>query len=512
MAVGSARYAHDRGVERGARRRVGLIRTPPQRRGVTSPGFRTLTEEVQDHRPRIEGTVPEWLSGTLLRNGPGRFEVGDQRVNHWFDGLAMLRRYAFADGEVRYTNRFLRTEAYDDALAGRASGEFATDTDGWGGLLSWVRALGPPDPTDNANVGVARIGGEYVALTEAPRRVAFDPVTLETRGEFSFEDDLPEHVATAHVVADPHRGELVGYATEFGLSGQFHVYRIPEGRQRREVIASVPARGPGYVHDCSVTADHVVLVEPPLEVSVWRALAPWTEGFLDLTDWDPDRGTRILVLDRETGDKVGDVTVEPVFVFHHVNAYVADGTVVLDIVDFPDADIIEAMSFDVLDGTGFPDAPDGRLARYRLDLADETVTRERRYVGGIELPRVVRDRRGRRHRYAYGQATDRTGANGLVKVDCERGRAREWDEQSVYVEEPVPVQHPDADREDDGVVLATAVDTARERSYLLVFDAATLEERARVVLPHAEPFGFHGRYFPDLQSRFGSTINDATER
>jgi carotenoid cleavage dioxygenase-like enzyme len=462
---------------------------------ISSPGFRTLDAERRDYTPRVDGTIPAWLSGTLLRNGPARFEVGGQRVNHWFDGLAMLRRYAFADGSVSYSNRYLRTGAYEDAMAGRATGQFATDTDGWHSLLSWGRSLGPPEPTDNANVHVARIGGEYVALTEAPRRVAFDPETLETRGEFTFDDDLPEHVATAHYVDDPHRGELVGYATEFGPTSRFHLYRVPRGERSRDRIATVPARGPGYVHDCSVTADHVVLVEPPLDVSLPRALAPWTEGFLDLLQWNPERGTRIVVVDRDSGAVVRDATVRTVFSFHHVGAYVDDGTVVLDVVDFPDAEIVDAMSFDALDGPGFPDAPDGRLARYRVDLDGGAVTRDRRYDGGIELPRTVRAATGCRHRYAYGQSTDRAGANGLVKVDCDRGRAREWWERDVYVEEPVPVRRPGADAADDGVVLATAVDAGRERSLVLVFDAATLAERARVVLPHVEPFGFHGRFF-----------------
>jgi Retinal pigment epithelial membrane protein. len=29
----------------------------------------------------------------------------------------------------------------------------------------------------------------------------------------------------------------------------------------------------------------------------------------------------------------------------------------------------------------------------------------------------------------------------------------------------------------------------------MIFDAATLDVRARAPLPHAEPFGFHGRFF-----------------
>lgn len=457
-----------------------------------------MATEYRDHHPRVEGAIPDWLSGALIRNGPGRFEAGDERVNHWFDGLAMLRRYAFEGGELTYANRFLRTEAYADAQEGRLTGQFGTDTRGWRRLLSWVRSLGPPSPTDNANVHVAKIDGEYVALTEVPRRVAFDPETLETRGEFAFEDDLTEHVTAAHLVDDP-RGELVGFATQFGRRAQYHLYRVPPGSRSREVIASVDAggRAPGYIHDCSATADHVVLVEPPLVLSAWKALSPFAEGAIDVLDWRPERPTRVLVVDRDTGELVADPSLDAAFAFHHVNAYLEDGTVVLDLVEYPDADVVGAMRLDELDGPGFPDVPDGRLVRYRVDLAEETVERSRLYDGGLEMPRVARETVGSRHRYAYGQATDRDGANGLVKVDCQRGTAREWWERSVYVEEPVPVRRPGADREDDGVVLATALDVERERSMLLVFDAETLEVRARAHLPHAEPFGFHGRFFPE---------------
>ena len=33
------------------------------------------------------------ISGTLLRNGPGLFEFRDQKADHAFDGMAMIRRY-----------------------------------------------------------------------------------------------------------------------------------------------------------------------------------------------------------------------------------------------------------------------------------------------------------------------------------------------------------------------------------------------------------------------------------
>ena len=483
------------------------------------PGFRSLDAEVGNYKLTVEGTIPEWLSGSLVRNGPGKFDAGGQRLTHWFDGLAMLRKYDFADGQVRYTNRFLRTEAYADAQAGQATGQFGTDERGLGKVLGWLRRLGPPEPTDNANVHVARIGGEHVALTEVPRWVSFDPESLDSRGDFAFEDDLDLDMTTAHLSADPRSGDLFGFGLTFGRTHEYHVYRIPRGERRRERVASIPTDEPAYIHDCAVTADHVVLVETPLRIAILRALSPFTEGFFEMLDWRPESGARVLLVDRESGD-VRAAPAPNAFSFHAVNAYEDGSETVLDIVDFEDDSIVDALALDTLEAEGFPGVPAGRLARYRVDPdggdgAGGSVTRERLYDGGMELPTVPRAVRAREYRYAYGQATDREGANGLVKVDTETGSAREWWERGVYVEEPRVVRHPEAgdpakggpadgdaadgeaDDEDRGVVLAPALDVDAERSVLLVFDARTLEELARAPLPHHHPFGFHGRFFPE---------------
>ncbi|MEF8913463.1 carotenoid oxygenase family protein [Natronomonas sp.] len=460
-------------------------------------GFQSLDEEVTDRRLPVEGSVPTWLSGALIRNGPGSFEFGDERATHWFDGLAMLRRYGFEDGEVRYTNRFLRTEAYDDTQSGATAGEFASGGGPLREALRWLRALGPPAPTDNANVHVARFGGHHVALTEAPRRVAFDPTTLETRGEFRWNDEIREHLATAHFAVDPHRGETIGYATAFGRRSKYHFYRVPDGSAERERFATVDAEGPGYVHDIAITEKYAVLVEPPLRIALLRALLPWGEGLLDMLDYDADRDARFIVVDRDSGALVADCRTDPFFVFHHLNAYEDGDDVVVDLVAFEDADIVEALTFETLSKDAFAAAPDGRLVRFRVSPDSDEVTRTRQYDGSLELPTVPRAVRGRPYRYAYAQATDRRGANGLAKIDVDSGTANEWWERGVYVEEPRMVQHPSADAEDDGVVLAPALDTETERSMLLVFDAETLTEIARAPLPHVVPFGFHGRYFPE---------------
>ena len=451
-------------------------------------GFESLSEECVDRDLPVEGTLPGWLDGALVRNGPARFEVGGERLAHWFDGLGMLQRYAFGDG-VRYTNRFLRSEAFAAAEHGeRGHVEFASPA----GLFERVRAL-VGDPTDNANVHVAQLGDEYVALTETPRRLSFDPESLATLGEVPH-DDLPGQHVTAHCWPDPVAGDTLGHATTFAPTPAYHVYRVPASGRPREPVATVPTDSPAYLHSMAATPRYAVLTEPPFVVNRASFLRPGKRSFVDHFAWRPERGTRFLVIDRETGSLVCDPTAPACFVFHHVNAFADGEDLVVDLVAYPDADIVTELSLSALAG-GEEGVPDGELRRYRVPLDGGPVRSETRYVG-TELPRVSPAVRGQRYRYAYGQATRRSGMNGLVKVDVDSGEAVEWFEDGVYAEEPVFVPAPDGDHEDDGVVVATALDVDAEHSILLVLDARTVEERARARLPHAVPFGFHGRYVP----------------
>jgi carotenoid cleavage dioxygenase-like enzyme len=470
------------------------MQAPTEPLGVSDnafmPGFRSLDRELQNYDLPVEGSIPDWLSGTLFRNGPGKFEGDGIRLRHWFDGLAMVRKYDFADGGVRYSNRFLRTEAYADAMDGQPTGQFATDKRGLAKLWGWLKRLGPPEPTDNANVHVARLDGEFVAQTEVPRWVQFSE-HLDDSTPFVFEDELDVDTITAHLVADPAGGH-VGHGLSFGRTHEYVFFEIPPKSRRREHIASIATDSPAYVHSIGVTESRVVLVETPLRIDIKRALSPFTEGFFELLDWREAADTRFVVIDRDSGETLLDQTVDPFFTFHTINAYDDGDDVVVDLVAFDDATIVDALSLDTLATDGFDAAPPGRLVRFRLG---EEISRRRLYDGGIELPTVRADRQTRPYRYVYGQATDREGANGLVKVDTDRETATEFWQRDLYVEEPWMVPRPDGDDVDDGVVLAPALDVDAERSVLLVLDAETLDERARAAVPHHNPFGFHGRFF-----------------
>ncbi|WP_299262567.1 carotenoid oxygenase family protein, partial [Halorientalis sp.] len=156
----------------------------------------------------------------------------------------------------------------------------------------------------------------------------------------------------------------------------------------------------------------------------------------------------------------------------------------------------------------------GRLERFTVDLGtpsqtsrygvdNASVSREMLYDDGTSLPTVSPARWCEQHRYVYAMSMDQPAtewATGVMKYDTQSGEVDEFGAGGEYFGEPVFVPGP-GDAADAGVVLTVALDTAADQSRLLVLDGEQFEERARVELPHAIPFDFHGRYFPELRAQ-----------
>ena len=67
-------------------------------------------------------------------------------------------------------------------------------------------------------------------------------------------------------------------------------------------------------------------------------------------------------------------------------------------------------------------------------------------------------------------------------------------EEGCFPGKPVFVAAPGAAEEDEGVLLSVVFDAGKGTSFLLVLDAATLDELARAKAPHHIPYGFHGQF------------------
>ena len=60
----------------------------------------------------LSGSVPDWLEGTLFRNGPGRYQFGNKVYKHLFDGQSCVHKFKITGGKVLYSNRILETNSY----------------------------------------------------------------------------------------------------------------------------------------------------------------------------------------------------------------------------------------------------------------------------------------------------------------------------------------------------------------------------------------------------------------
>ena len=454
-------------------------------------GLESMEEEVDARPLALDGNLPDWLAGTLVRVTPALLDPGGTPLRHWFDGLAMLNAFTIADGGVSYASRFLDSQAYRNV---REHGETRMRTfgsDPCRTIFQRISSLFSPGMTDNCNVNVTRMGERWVAMTETPIAIEFDPETLATIGPRRWAGTTSQ--ATAHPHYDFGRGEAVSYSAQFGPSSSYRLLVTPDGAREPREVAKLPVREPAYMHSFALTDRYAVLFDQPLVVNPLK-LALGKRSFIESYEWKSERGTRFLVIDRETGNLRSTVETDAFFTFHSVNAFEKDGELVVDLVAYDDASIIDDLLLHNLRENGAPPAR-GSLRRYRLPLDGGAARREDLCDEGIELPRIsYRARNGRDYRHVYGVGQRGSGVDQLVKVDVRDRATSSWHEEGCYPGEPVFVAAPGSGPEDGGVILSVVLDAARERSFLLVLDAAGLTELARAEAPHHIPYGFHGDF------------------
>ena len=477
-------------------------------------GFSSLDRETTVEDVLVEGEIPSWLSGVLIRNGPGTWDAGRQKLKHWFDGLAMLHRFSFGNGKVSYSNRSLESpqRRYVEEHGKIGYSEFATDP--CRSIFKRLTTLfASPEFGVNASVSVHELDGEMMALTETALPMQFDPETLEAAGVMEFDDDLNPLTSTPHPHTDSLTGDYLNQSTFVSRESSYKIFRVTPSSRRREVIASLPAREPAYIHSFGQTENYVVLAEYPLVANFLKMVLAG-KTYAENLQWKPDRPTKFHVIDKRNGTVAGAYEAEPFFCFHHVGAFESGANpteVVVDLLAYPDDAVIRKFYLDVLRDPEKDVGPAAaaELRRYRLPPVNResslpTVDYEVLADEPMELPRRNEERCSTRdYSYVYGIGLSRGAewTDQLVKACVKTGETRVWREENCYPGEPVfvpkPVSDPGKESEDSGVVLSVVLDARRGSSFLLVLDAESFGEHARARLSNHVPFGFHGGYFGD---------------
>jgi len=455
--------------------------------------FAPVSREVTSTGLKVSGSIPEYLDGRYLRNGPNPISEVDPATYNWFTGDGMVHGVRLRDGRAEwYRNRSVRTDG----------------------------------PGLGANTNVIGHAGRTFALIEAGLPQYELTEELDTVGVCDFDGTLPGGY-TAHPKRDPDTGELHAVSYFFGRGNKVQYSVIgTDGRARRTV--DIEVSGSPMMHDFSLTERHVVFYDLPVtfdarqaaEATVPRLLrAParlvisalvgrvrvpdpisaramrggGANGLLPYR-WDSRYPARIGVMPREGGNAdVRWFDVEPCYVFHPMNAFDDGDSIVLDVVRHP------KMFDSDLHG---PNEGAPTLDRWTVDLSAGKVIEERLHDRGQEFPRVDERLIGKRHRYGYSVAVD-GGAiadNTVLKHDLQRGTtaSRSFGPGNQVGEFVFQPSSADAG-EDDGVLMGLVYDAVEARSDLVLLDAGSLETVAEVHLPQRVPTGFHGNWVPTGQ-------------
>lgn len=469
-------------------------------------GFSSQYNELQATPLEVEGIVPAWLDGSLVRNGPGRYDLAKNRLRHWLDGFAMLHRFDFNNGKVCYSNRQLQTKAWtkankDGEIAYR---EFASQPHA--NFLQLLMYMFFPKYSDNAAINVALMDKCHVALNESPHITQYDLNTLDTIGWFKFDDKIRSgYDMSPHPQYDYKNRTLVNFATgmrKINLSGYYNVFRLDDGSRTRQLIAQINSDRPAYMHSFAMTENYVILVEFPVVLENLLTLIFSMKPVIQDYSWLPERGTRFHVISKADGS-VRTWQGEAAFGFHQINAFERGNDIIIDIAGYSHMLVLTDLLFESLLQPEGGIVPEGQFRRYTLSANSSNALYEKIIPNAIELPRInYRSKNTHEYRWAYLQAVrnklDNDFYNQLIKVDVQnREVTGKWEHQHHYPMEPVFVAEPDATEEDQGVVLSVVLDSDIAKSYLLVLDAQTFEWRASIHVPQIVPYGFHGMFYRD---------------
>ncbi|MDB4972890.1 MAG: 15,15 beta carotene dioxygenase [Myxococcaceae bacterium] len=460
--------------------------------------FRWTERERQTLPVRVEGQLPAWLQGDLVRTAPAVFErafaKGGWQAEHWFDGLGLIYGFSFKDG-VAFKQRLLGSRTAAEIERGRAkTASFGTDMQR-GFLARLVQPI--PKVTDNANVNIVPWEGQWLAMTETPHQHVVDPVDLGSRGLYEYRDKLPSSLSmSAHPHFDFEQKVLVNVGSSFGPKNELVVYRQREGSHVREVEGRLAFKRLPYLHDFGLSPRHAVLVDHPFTVNPLKLLFS-NHGISEAFRWQPERGTRLWKLERSSG-KWSEYLTEALFCFHTVNTFEDGDDVVLDFLAYEDASIVTRLSTARLAAEGLPTMT-ARFVRARLSPGKKHVQLEELSKQRFEFPNIAyRLQHGRRYDTAWGAALDQTAEHSaqsaIVRVDLQSGETTRFSEPGMTYGEPVFVPRPGAARPDDGVVLAVGSAADGPYSCLAVLDATRLEPLARCQVELSLPLGFHGNF------------------
>jgi len=472
--------------------------------GTSSDGFfapQRFEGEVADCE--VAGTIPSDMDGVFVRVGGEFFYPPKYPQDAPLHTDGYISRFRFRDGRVSYKGKFVRTPRFEANLAagrnrfGLYRNPFTSDEEVQGTNATV------------SNTAPMVHAGRLFTLKEDALPIEIDPVTLDTIGFHDFHGGWKSETFTAHPKFDPLTGDMYAFGYEAtGLaSDDIYFYRVDRHGQVQHEIRIKQQPYVCLIHDFAVTQDHVIF---PF-ACYYTDMAQLRRGEIHWK-WDRTLPSMIGIMRRDGDGSDLRWFRGPERCMMHVFNAQSDGDRVTLLAPFYDGNFFPF--FPNVDGSPWdPRKAQGFVRKYTFDLGskDDGWSEETLFPTPIvDLGKIDHRYMTLPQRYAYTTFADpsrpfdraragdpgRPPVNSYARFDLEDGVMASFFAGDTHsLQEVTFVPRRGSSAEGDGYLIGTASDLAEMRTELIIVDARSLEEQARVILPFRAATQVHGYWW-----------------
>lgn len=453
----------------------------------------------------IEGEIPDFVRGTYYLNGPARFSRGGLNYRHWLDGDGMVCALRFESGRVQFTNRFVRSRKFvvEEEMGHPVFRAFGTAFKDFGAASEFDRLKRGIMLESPLNVSVYPYRGTLLAFGEQGLPFELDPLTLEARGEFNFEGRLNDvSPFAAHPKFDSITGEMFNFGIAFSsIEPQLNLYRFGADGQLL-YRKRLPLVYPCSIHDFSLSQSYAVFYLSPYILNM-EALARDGRTLMESLSWEPERGSRLLIVSRETGEQVTTLPIGNRYCLHLINCFEKDNRLTVDVLE------MERPIYDQYQVVPdlFTDVCECQPVRFVIDVSNRELVKTSAidYRLAPDFPSVSPRQFTQPYQDFWMLGISATGRCGrkffdqLVHANWTSAQARDIYQtppQHYLGGEPIFVGHPQDEK--TGAIICQVFDAERVQSSFVIFDAFNVARGPIALLGLKDPthLGFHASFDP----------------
>ncbi|ASG67589.1 hypothetical protein CDV26_03535 [Francisella halioticida] len=460
-----------------------------------SATFTSVDQEFSSYILKSEiSNLPNWFDGQILRVGPAKFEYGKIKLNHWFDGLAMLYSFYKEGNNIYFSNKFLESQQYFASKKGRMKyDEFGTMVPSKFSRIATIIKiiLGSKAEKPSLNVNILKFDNKLLATSEVTTMLEFDNKSLQTLDEFKFNDNLKGQFSCAHPQFDPTTKEQFNFVIDISRDCKYSIYKVSKDSCQRQELYKFSNQQFIYNHTLFLTESYVVLYLGPLRAKPVEFLS---KPISEVISHDSNAKCQLLVVNRNTL-KTKFIDAPSFVMLHTANSFEKDQKIHLDFIEYTNN--LEPYKKFYFENIYNDDCTlETQVSRIVIDLDYDRVDKVVLSDKNVEFPRINQKLLTKDYQFIYlANRTDQAEFfNSVVKIDLYNNSILEYKFGQDYVSEPIFIANPRAENEDDGLIFINVIDSSKKLSYIVYLNASDLGLIYKAYLPIQIPPALHVIY------------------